>query len=94
MGMLFQTMQICSVCLLIADPKLIVQLDFAKCVNSDDSAAVFKAFGDFLYYFSSGRKLSKEACFHFIIIGVTLFLLYGLVNKKHRFKKLDYHQEL
>lgn len=64
--MLFHTMQSDWVCLMMADPNTpIGQLDFAKCVTSDDSVAAFKAFGDFLYDFCIGKELSKESFFSF-----------------------------
>jgi hypothetical protein len=49
---------------MMADPNTpIGQLDFAKRVTSDDTAVSFKAFGDFLYDFSTGGDLSKEPLF-------------------------------
>jgi len=49
---------------MMADPNTpIGQLDFAKRVTSDDPAVAFKAFGDFLYDFSTGGELSKEPLF-------------------------------
>jgi len=49
---------------MMADPNTpIGQLDFAKRVTSDDTAVSFKAFGDFLYDFSTGGELSKEPLF-------------------------------
>jgi len=49
---------------MMADPNTpIGKLDFAKRVTSDDTAVSFKAFGDFLYDFSTGGELSKEPLF-------------------------------
>ena len=49
---------------MMADPNTpIGQLDFAKRVTSKDQAVAFKAFGDFLYDFSTGGELSKEPLF-------------------------------
>ena len=49
---------------MMADPNTpIGQLDFAKRVTSEDPAVAFKAFGDFLYDFSTGGDLSKEPLF-------------------------------
>lgn len=49
---------------MMADPNTpIGRLDFAKRVTSDDPAVSFKAFGDFLYDFSTGGDLSKEPLF-------------------------------
>ncbi len=49
---------------LMADPESeLSKLDFAKRVTSEDAAVAFKAFGDFLYDFSTGGELSKEPLF-------------------------------
>ncbi|MDC9723364.1 MAG: DUF3604 domain-containing protein [Urechidicola sp.] len=49
---------------MMADPSTpISKLDFAKRVTSKDQAIAFKAFGDFLYDFSTGGPLSKEPLF-------------------------------
>ena len=49
---------------MMADPTTeISKLDFAKRVTSEDPAIAFKAFGDFLYDFSTGGELSKEPLF-------------------------------
>ncbi len=49
---------------MMGDPSTeISKLDFAKRVTSKDQAVAFKAFGDFLYDFSTGGPLSKEPLF-------------------------------
>ena len=49
---------------MMADPESeLSKLDFAKLVTSDDPAVSFKAFGDFLYDFSTGGPLSTEPLF-------------------------------
>lgn len=49
---------------LMGDPESpLSKLDFAKRVTSKDQAVAFKAFGDFLYDFSTGGELSKEPLF-------------------------------
>jgi len=49
---------------LMKDPNSpLSKLDFAKRVTSEDQAVAFKAFGDFLYDFSTGGELSKEPLF-------------------------------
>jgi len=49
---------------MMADPSTeISKLDFAKRVTSKDQAVAFKAFGDFLYDFSTGGPLSNEPLF-------------------------------
>lgn len=49
---------------MMADPNTAIgKLDFAKRVTSKDQAVAFKAFGDFLYDFSTGGPLSKEPLF-------------------------------
>lgn len=49
---------------MMADPNIpLGQLDFAKRVTNPDPAVAFKAFGDFLYDFSTGGELSEEPLF-------------------------------
>ena len=49
---------------LMGDPESeLSKLDFAKRVTSKDQAVAFKAFGDFLYDFSTDGPLSKEPLF-------------------------------
>jgi Protein of unknown function (DUF3604) len=49
---------------LMADPDSpLSKIEFAKRVTSKDQAVAFKAFGDFLYDFSTGGELSKEPLF-------------------------------
>ncbi|MCF6223246.1 MAG: DUF3604 domain-containing protein [Flavobacteriaceae bacterium] len=49
---------------MMADPSTpISKLDFSKRVTSKDQAVAFKAFGDFLYDFSTDGPLSKEPLF-------------------------------